>query len=145
VKRFAVVLLALAACTSSAPSAHVNGQLTGAVAPRQAVEMFLGAVRAQDLQAMSVVWGTAKGPARDVVPRSQLEKRELVMQCYLSHDKFQIVSETPGAGGSRVFGVSLLKGTVTRETTVQTVRGPSDRWYVQDVNLEPLKDLCASS
>lgn len=144
-KRLAVIVLALAACTSSAPSVRPNGQLTGAVGPRQAVDMFLGAVRAQDLQAMSVVWGTSKGPARDVVPRSQLEKRELVMQCYLSHDKFQILSETPGPGGSRIFGVSLVKGAMTRETTVQTVRGPSDRWYVQDVNLEPLKDLCASS
>jgi hypothetical protein len=151
VKRFAILLLAIAACRS-APSyqssegqlAPSNGQLTGAVSPRQAVDMFLAAVRAQDLQAMSVVWGTSKGPARDVVDRSQLEKRELVMQCYLSHDKYDVVSDARTKSDVHVLGVSLSKGSITRETTFTTVRGPSDRWYVEQMQLEPLKDLCAS-
>jgi hypothetical protein len=121
---------------------RTGGALTGAPAPRTAVEQFLAAVRAQDLQAMSVVWGSEKGPARDLIERQELEKRELVMQCMLTHDRFRILSEAPGADGKRVFRVELRRGTVTRATNFTSVRGPSDRWYVETADLEPVKDLC---
>jgi hypothetical protein len=144
VKRFVCLLaVALAACAHSATPGP-GRQLTGAESPRKAVEAFLAAVRAQDLQAMSVIWGTSRGPARDVVDRAQLERRELIMQCYLNHDKFQILSEAPSQGEARSFAVSLTKGQLTRETSFTTVRGPSDRWYVLEAQLEPVKDLCAS-
>jgi hypothetical protein len=143
VKRFAFLLVALAACTHSATPGP-GRQLTGADSPRRAVESFLAAVRAQDLQAMSVIWGTQKGPARDVVDRAQLERRELIMQCYLNHDKFQILSEAPSQDESRMFAVSLTKGSMTRETSFTTVRGPSNRWYVLEAQLEPVRDLCAT-
>jgi hypothetical protein len=94
---------------------------------------------------MSVIWGTPNGPARDQVDRSQLEQRELIMQCYLSHDSFDIQSDTRTSSDSHNLGVSLTKGNLTRETSFTTVRGPSDRWYVQEVPLEPVKDLCATS
>ncbi len=104
-KRIALLLLVAVACRST-PSygntATGERQLAGAASPREAVQSFLAAVKSQDLQAMSVIWGTSKGPARDQVDRAQLERRELIML------------------------------------------GPSDRWYVQDVPLEPVKDLCAT-
>jgi hypothetical protein len=108
------------------------------------VELFLGAVRAQDLQAMSAVWGEPNGLARDLLPRDELEKRELIMQCYLGHDKFRIVSDASAAGGKRDFQVALTKGSLTRTTTITAVRGPSDRWYVGNADLAPVKDLCAA-
>ena len=140
VQRLLLILLAAAACRSAAP--ETDRQLTGTATPRAAVEAFLGAVRAQDLQAMSVVWGTRKGPARDVVDREQLEKRELIMQCFFAHDEFRIQGDSPGENESRVFRVSLTKGPLTRETNFYTVRGPSDRWYVERADIEPVKDLC---
>jgi hypothetical protein len=143
VKRFAFLLVALAACTHTA-TPGTGRQLTGADSPRHAVETFLGAVRAQDLQAMSVIWGNAKGPARDVVPRDQIERRELIMHCHLNHDKFQILSEVPGQNNTRMFAVSLTKGNMTRETSFTTERGPSNRWYVSDAQLDPMRDFCAS-
>ena len=39
--------------------------LTGAPTARAAVEDFLNAVKAQDIQAMSVIFGTKNGPSRD--------------------------------------------------------------------------------
>jgi len=144
VKAFAILLVVLCAACASAGTPS-TGQLTGAATPQLAVSKFLASARAQDLQAMSVYWGTEQGPARDVVPRDQLEKRELIMQCYLTHDKFAIMGDAPGQHGSRVMQVSLTKGQLTRQTTFTVVRGPSDRWYVSDLELEPLKDLCASS
>jgi hypothetical protein len=135
-----MILLAVAACKSA--STRGDTQLTGAPS---AVESFLSAVRAQDLQAMSVIWGNSKGPARDVVDRDQLEKRELIMQCYLGHDSFNVLSDTRTKGDEHVVQVTLTKGKVTRETSFTAVQGPSDRWYVLRADLEPVKDLCAKS
>ena len=124
--------------TGSAP------QSIGASSPRAAVDRFLAAVRAQDLQAMSIIWGTANGPARDQMPQDQLEKRELIMQCYLLHDQSRVVRDQPGATGKREFLVELTKGPLVRTTTFYAVEGPDDRWFVENVDLEPVKDLCRS-
>lgn len=146
-KRLVLVLLGLAACSSAAqrPTGSSGDQIVGAGSPRQAVEVFLGAAKAQDLRAMARIWGSRKGPARDVVDHSQLEKRELIMQCYVTHDTFNILSDAPGQNGSRVLAVALTRGQLTRQTVFTAVQGPSDRWYILDLQLEPLKDLCATS
>jgi hypothetical protein len=140
VRKLVLALLVFAACRTSATP---KGPMPGAPAPRAAVESFLSAVRAQDLQAMSAVWGSTKGPARDIIDdRAELEKRELVMQCYLNHDRFRILGDVPGDNGGRVFRVELTKGNLTRATTFTTVPGPSERWYVLEADLNPVKDLC---
>src|ERR687886_368455 len=132
-----MILFAVAACKSA--STRGDTQLTGAPSARGAVESFLSAVRAQDLQAMSTIWGNSKGPARDVVDRDQLEKRELIMQCYLGHDRFNVLSETPTKGDEHVLQVSLTKGRLTRETSFTTVQSPSRRWHVPGARSEPAK------
>ena len=140
-----MALLVLAACGGGRRVAP-GGPMPGAPAARAAVESFLSAVRAQDLQAMSMVWGSERGPARDIIPdRSELEKREIVMQCYLMHDRFRILGDVASAEKRRVFRVELRKGPITRTTTFTTVAGPSDRFYVLEADLEPVKDLCQSN
>ena len=145
-KRFALVLLLLApaACRSSAgrytgPKASAS---TGAPAPRAAVDGFLAAVKSQDLQAMSGFWGSERGPAREALARDVLEKRELVMQCYLTHDRYSILNEMAGDKGRRVIRVALSKGPVTKETNFTAVQGPADRWYVEEVDLSATAELC---
>ena len=118
--------------------------MTGAAAPRLAVEPCLAAARAQDLQAFSAIWGSERGPARDVVDRSQLEKRELTMMCYLTHDRFEIGADVTPKPGQHDFTVELTRGSQTRETKITAVQGPSERWYILDVKLEPLQDLCSN-
>lgn len=143
-RRFALALLVLAACGGRRVAP--GSPMPGAPAPRAAVESFLSAVRAQDLQAMSMVWGSERGPARDIIPdRSELEKREIVMQCYLAHDRFRILGDVAGVENRRVFRVELSKGRLTRTTTFTTIAGPSDRFYVLEADLEPVKDLCQSN
>ena len=114
----AALLVTSAACRTAAPPAATSkgGPLPGAPTPQAAVDGFLGAVKSEDLQAMSIVWGNTKGPARDAFGRDELEKRELIMQCYLLHDSYRVVNEAPGAAGRRLFRVSLTKGKLTRET-----------------------------
>jgi hypothetical protein len=141
----AFALLALAACHSSSGSSKPGAPQPGAPEARAAVEGFLTAVKAQDLQAMSNIWGSEKGPAREIIgDRAELEKREIVMQCYLTHDRFRILGDVPGTvDDQRVFRVELVKGPLTRSTTFTTVRGPSERWYVLTADLEPVRDLCS--
>jgi hypothetical protein len=127
--------LGLAALVAACRTPQPGTTLTGAAAPRIAVEQFLSAVRAQDLQAMSAVWGNEKGPARDQFERTELEKREIVIQSCLSHDKFRILDESPGEGGTRVLRVELTIGSVVRSPKFKTIRGPSDRWYVLDAEM----------
>ncbi len=138
-----MLLLFAAACRGGGGSPPPGATLTGAVAPRRAVEDFLSAVRAQDLQAMSVVWGTDKGPARDQLERTELEKREIIMQNCFTHDSYRILDEAPAEGGQRVLRVELTKGRITRTPRFYTVKGPSDRWYVQDAEITAVRDICA--
>ncbi len=141
--------LAVAACKSgssagsSAPApATASANLPGAVAPKQAVERFLGAAKAQDLQELSIAWGTSKGPARDQFERTELEKRLIVMQGCYDTDKYRIVDEQPGDNGKRILRVELTKGTVTKTPRFTTVKGPSDRWYVEDADFGAVTALC---
>ena len=133
-----VLLFSLVACHN--PPRGTDA--TGAPTPALAIERFLGSAKAQDLQSMSTVWGSARGAARDVTDRSQLEKRELIMMCYLTHDTYRVMSEGPSQQGRRDFVVELRRGRLARSSTFTTVLGPSNRWYVEDVKLEPLTELC---
>jgi hypothetical protein len=130
-----------AACASGRRS---GARETGAATPRKAVETFLAAVHAQDLQAISLVWGTAHGPARDVVNRGEIERREIIMVCFLNHDKASIGDDHPGENGQRVFPVTLTKNGVSHVADFSTVEGPHARWYVENADILKLKDFCRS-
>lgn len=134
-----VALVLVAACgRKPAPGAS----LTGAAAPRLAVEQFLAAVKAQDLQAMSVVWGTAKGPARDQLERTELEKREIIMQACYDHDSFRVLEEGPAPDGERAVRVEITRARKTATPTFLMVKGPSDRWYVRDAGINAMREFC---
>ncbi len=143
----ALLVIAISACAtkpstpgSSMPGANRN--VVGASSPRTAVEEFLAAIRAEDIQTLTIKWGHAKGPARDGDKREQLEKAALIMQCYLDHESYRILNDSPGEVGKRIFRVELVNGTVTRQTNFVTVEGPSARWYVESADLEPVTDIC---
>ena len=139
-------VLLLAAC-KTAPVATAPAPVSGpgAGSPRDAVAGFLNAVTSQDLQAMSRYWGTTAGPVRDRgdMSRDELEKRELLMMCYLRHDKYRVVTESQDATG-HVLAVELRLGPLTRTTNFHAVVGPSSRWFVQSVDLDPVADMCRS-
>ncbi len=146
--------VALAACTrtvstsppvitsKSAPAAA--GNVTGATSSRAAIETFLAAVKASDLQAMSGIWGTNKGPARDLMKREELEKRLVVMQCLLMHDKWSFVGDSPmlQTGGHQQWQVELTRKSSVAKTAFNTVPGPGGRWFLDDVDVTPLREFC---
>lgn len=127
---------------SAAPSTRSGDRMAGAPTAKGAVEEFLTAVKAQDIQAMSVLFGTTRGPSRDNMDRTELEKRLIILQCYFSHDKFRIVDEYPGEGGHRVVTVELTKGSNIRNPKFYAIAGPSNRFYVDNMEIAAVRDFC---
>ncbi len=121
-----------------------NGQVTGAPSAQLAVDQFLKAVNAKDLQAMSTVFGTKDGPARETMDRTELEKREVILACYFNNDTYRILGEQPGMGGHREIRVQLKKGNLNRETTFYAIQGPAGRWYVDNMDIASVRDFCGN-
>jgi hypothetical protein len=119
-----------------------NDRLTGASTPRGAVTAFLEGVQAGDLQAMSVIFGTSRGPSRDNIERSELDKRLVILQCYFTHDKFRIVDESAGEGSHRIVTTELTRGSNTRTPKFYVVQGPANRWYVDNMEIAAVRDFC---
>jgi hypothetical protein len=122
----------------------MGSSLTGAATARDAATMFLGAAQSQDLQAMGAVWGTDKGPARDNMDREQLDRRLILLQpCYV-HDRAQVLDERLGTTpNERAVRVQITRGTRTKTLEFDVVKGPSNRWYVLDVDYETVQaDFC---
>ena len=144
VRKLLVILLVLvtAACPKS-PSTDTG--LTGAASPRAAVDAFLNAARAGDLQAMSSVWGTEKGPVRESLSRDELEKRQLIMVCHFKADQHRIIAQDQADRNEQRLRVALTKGGITKETAFWAVQGPAERWYVVNADLMPVQDFCRSS
>jgi len=136
----AVVLLSACSSTQQAPS----GQVSGAVSPRLAVEQFLKAAKATDIQAMSNVFGTKAGPARETMDRTELEKRQVILACFFTHDSYRILGEAAGIGGHREIRVELKKGNVTRQPMFYTIQGPAQRWYVDNMDIASVRDFCGN-
>lgn len=137
-------LVLLAACSSATQTANNSGELTGGATAQLAVQQFLRAVNAKDLQAMSTVFGTSKGPARATMDRTELEKREIILACYFNNDSSRILGESAGTEGHREVRVELKKGNLTRQTTFYTIRGPGDRWYVDNMDIAAVRDFCGN-
>jgi hypothetical protein len=122
----------------------LSGAMTGAATSRESIEGFMRAVRAQDLQTMAAIWGTGRGPARDQLDREQLEKRLIIIQCKLDHQQWAFAEERPRllAGGKQDFQVRLRQQGVTAVTQFTTIQAVDGRWYVEIVDLEPLREFC---
>lgn len=152
----AVALLGASACTSTSsskapPGAVIGSPVPGKInvaggtdSPRAAVDGFLAAVKKQDLQGMSMLWGTEKGLARDQMARDELEKRLVIMQCSLNHDSWKIVSGLDGISrvGEQDFRVELQQKNLKEQTIVTAVKGVSGRWYVKNAEITKLTAFC---
>ena len=134
-----LALLFLLACRT--PSSRLS-PIGGAANPREAIKHFMNAVAAEDLQRLGELWGTSEGAARDRMDRDELEEREIVMLRCLRHDRYEILGEIPSPGGGHAFVVAVTRKEVTRRTNFVSVKGPNDRWYVRETDMNRLKDIC---
>lgn len=140
-RKWALLVVVAAGCSRN-PS--MGSSMTGAISSRDAAINFVNAAKAQDLQAMGALWGTNKGAARDNMDRNVLESRLIILQpCYVT-DRAQVLDEQIGTlPTERTVRLQLTRGMRTKTVQFKTVRGPSNRWYVEDVNYEALQaDFC---
>ncbi len=147
-RKLLVLLVAVvaSACRAAPEPTPAPGAAFGAAAPRAAVEAFLDAIRAEDLQAISLVWGNEKGAlVNDAsVSREEIEQRELLMICFFRHDSARVLDRVQtGEPRNTVFRVELKRGSQTRTPTISTIQGPSSRWYVVDADIATVRDWCA--
>lgn len=137
------VMLVLGACKSGGSATPAG--VAGAVGPKQAAEQFLASIRSEDVQATSIIWGSSKGPARELIrDRTELEKRILVMQCNINHDSYRIISDVPMDATRRTLRVELRRGQMTATTTMVATQGPNQRWFIENTDLAPLRGFCSS-
>jgi hypothetical protein len=135
-----MVLVATAACRRT-----VGGPEAGATSSAAAVEQFLSAAKAQDLQAMSAVWGNAVSPMRERVDRQELERRLLIMTCHLRHDTSRIGAAQPAVAGKLTHRVDLTQGDKKASPEFTTVRNAkSGRWFVEDFEFASLASFCTA-
>jgi hypothetical protein len=146
VRKLFIGLLLLAACKTTTKVVTPAGTTpaTATSGARPALDEFLAAIRAKDLQALGGAWGDKNGAIRDSkrISREELEKRELLLMCYFNHDSYKVVDDIPVAGGERRMTVALTRGTLTRTTDFFLVSGP-ERWYVRTAGMEAVRDLCS--
>ena len=145
-RKLFIGLLLLAACKTTTTVTPASGPTpaTAASGARPALDEFLAAIRAKDLQALGGAWGDKNGAIRDSkrISRDELEKRELLLMCYFNHDSYKVVDDIAVAGGERRMTVALTRGTLTRTTDFFLVSGPT-RWYVRTAGMESVRDLCS--
>ena len=93
---------------------------------------------------MSAVWGNDKEPTSAHVKRDELEKRLIVLQCMLSHDKWQYAEDQARliTGGRQEYLVNLQQQQLKGRTTFTAVVGQGGRWFVEDIKLDGVKDFC---
>jgi hypothetical protein len=139
-----IASVALLTACASAPRQQPSGQVSGAATPRLAVEQFLKGAKETDIQAMSSVFGTKAGPARETMDRTELEKRQVILACFFTHDTYRILGESAGVGGHRELRVEIKKGNVTRQPTFYVIQGPGQRWYVDNMDIASVRDFCGN-
>jgi hypothetical protein len=157
VKKLAIVLLlVVSACRRQAvvtsapatprdPSTSAN-TADGGATPREALQRFLAAAKAQDIQAMSSIWGTKEGSARATgMPVQEMEQRLVYMAKCLRHDSYTVRGETAIIGGERQFTVELKYRRVVASDDFVVTPGPVGRWFVRIFDPAKLNAICAAA
>ena len=155
-KKLIVFALLLVACHRSSPNTKPDPNVLGSPTARAAVSAYLDAVIAQDLQAMSAVFGTQEGSVRKTKPDDVIMKSDVViataMKCV--QKDYSILADGAAAQNKRAVTVQLKyirpsRSADTKSTTALTrlanfvaVSDQTGRWFVESFNLSDLMDMC---
>lgn len=117
------------------------GTNPGAPAAEAAVESFLRLAGERDYAGMGWVFGTDEGPIMERDDASEIEKRMYALASILYHDTYMISDQmaVPGRTGDAIrFRVLLQRGTNSFRVPFVAVRGPGNRWFVEQVDVEAI-------
>lgn len=134
-----VLLLALSAGCAGGMRPPEEG--AGAPAPAAAVERFLRLARDKAYVQLGWIFGTPQGPVIQQWPRPEVEKRMYAIASVLEHDSHVVGagSPVPGRIGNAVrFNVRLTRAGGSYDVPFIAVRGPGERWFVEQVAVESI-------
>lgn len=136
-----LLLISIGACTSRASVNQSQFQL----APALTVERFLQAANTRDLETMSRLFGTEKGPIGDTGNRQEIELRMDVIAEILQHRDYEIRSErsVPGAAvpSNRIgVDISLPSGLRVGDVGFTVVLESSNRWLISVIELTKITE-----
>jgi hypothetical protein len=124
--------LALAACSSGRATSDVHPAHTAAAT----VQSFMKAIADSNLATMADLWGTARGPASKTRQPPDYERRIAVMQAYLNHDDFRILSDNPdGAETRRAMQVQIRRQACTWDIPFSVIQLTDGTWIINQVDL----------
>jgi len=72
--------------------------------------------------------------------RSIRERIEFIMMQCLAHEKATIGASGPGEGGRLRIPVTLTAGPRVASPVFTVVRGPKRRWYVENFEIDKMRD-----
>ena len=148
-RRLTLSLLLLSACKTvqvpvglgTAPGVTVMASSgAGADSPRAAVETYLAAAKAQDLQALTTVWGDERGSIRNTAPREDVEKRAIIVSCFLKTTSATVGEPSRSEGARLMLPTQLTQGKATANPKFTVTQGPGSRWFVVDFDMTMLQN-----
>jgi len=126
--------LLLAACSGG--GAGGTSQVPPANTASAAVKDFMKAVADSNLTTMANLWGSANGPAGKTRQPADYERRITVMQAYLSHDDFRILSDVPdGVDTRRAMQVQIRRQACTWDIPFTVIQLANGSWLINRVDL----------
>jgi hypothetical protein len=129
--RWYAAALLLAACGGGSA-----GEVHPANTAPAAVESFMKAVADSNLTAMASLWGTAAGPAGRTRQPPDYERRITVMQAYLSHDDYRILSDVPdGSEARRAMQIQIRRQACTWDVPFKVIQMADKNWIINQVDL----------
>ena len=133
-RHLAIALLALTAACGGRRANMVPAPET----PDQAVERFLTAVNATEIDQMADYWGDERGPESQTrrFPEAERRQRLQIMQRMLRSDNHMITGTDATDPSKRVITVAMTQGTrrFAVPFTVVPVRGGG--WLIREIGLD---------
>lgn len=115
-----------------------GGGTVAPASPEAAVRGFLAAVQANNLGAMSDLWGDQRGPARTYMDAAELEQRLTVIRSFLQHEQAELLESQAGVmpsdGSQRVVQVRLTRKGCTPVVPFTVMRYGAG-WLVTNIDL----------
>jgi hypothetical protein len=123
----------LVACSGGgAPANAVHPAATASAA----VQSFMKAVADSNLPAMASLWGTDRGPAGKTHQPADYDRRIAVMQTYLAHDDYRILSDQPdGSAARHAVQVQLRRQACTYDVPFTVIQLTDQSWIVNQLDL----------
>ncbi len=106
--------------------------------PEAAIELFLDAANASDLDRMADLWGDERGPssATNRIPRDQRAQRLAIMQRLLRNDGRRLVSSENTLPAAPVRNYELTQGSRRFTVPFTCVPSPHGGWLIREIGLD---------